>query len=214
MAANSGSLGFVSQTRARRSGVSTKLSSGTWQVAHDRPLVPGKASAKSGSTLLGCLGDLLRDSLEGRDEMQTLDNEITWLRRYAEILASRHGDAVRFDWDIPPETGGVLLPRLLLQPLVENAVQHGALCRAGGGRVSVFAQLRLSSDGAASRLVCTVMDNGPGLAASEPRAGAVGLHTVRRRLELRCPGSAFRLQSSNEGTSAIVEVPITPEVAA
>lgn len=164
--------------------------------------------------LLGCLGDLLRDSLEGRDEMQTLDHEVTWLRRYAEILSSRHGDAVRFDWDIPAEAGGVLLPRLLLQPLVENAVQHGALCRPGGGRVSVFAQLRLSSDGAASKLVCTVMDNGPGLSANEPRAGAVGLHTVRRRLELRCPGSAFRLQSSNEGTSAIVEVPITPEVAA
>jgi signal transduction histidine kinase len=164
--------------------------------------------------LLGCLGDLLRDSLEGQDELQTLDHEITWLRRYAEILESRHGDALRFQWDIPPGARGVLLPTLLLQPLVENAVQHGALCRAGGGRVTVHAELHATGDGAASKLVCTVTDNGPGISPSEPRAGALGLHTVRRRLELRCPGSALRLLSSSEGTSAIIEIPVPAVVAA
>jgi signal transduction histidine kinase len=160
--------------------------------------------------LIGCLGDLLRDALQEQDEMQTLDQEVTWLRRYAEILESRHGDALRFDWDIPPDLGGVLLPKLLLQPLVENAAQHGALCRSGGGgRVAVRA--RLQRAGAGWTLMCTVTDNGPGLPASEPRPGALGLLAVRRRLELRCPGSAMRLQSSSEGTSAVIEVPVTPE---
>jgi signal transduction histidine kinase len=163
--------------------------------------------------LLGCLGDLLRDSLEVQDEVRTLDHEVTWLRRYAEILESRHGDALSFQWDISPGAGGVLLPTLLLQPLVENAVQHGALSRGGGGRVTVHADLRAAAKGA-SKLVCTVTDNGPGLSASEPRAGALGLHTVRRRLALRCPGSALRLQSSSEGTSAIVEIPVPAVVAA
>ena len=163
--------------------------------------------------LLGCLGDLLRDSLE-EDEVRTLDHEVTWLMRYAEILESRHGDALCFQWDVPPGAGGVLLPKLLLQPLVENAVQHGALCRASGGRVTVHAELRVAGDGAVSKLVCTVTDNGPGLSASEPRAGALGLHTVRRRLELRCPGSALRLHSSSEGTSAIVEIPVPAGAAA
>ncbi|WP_420806691.1 sensor histidine kinase [Hyalangium minutum] len=114
------------------------------------------------------------------------------------------------DWDIPPDAGGVLLPKLLLQPLVENAVQHGALCRAGGGRVAVRAMLRGDGAGAGSKLVCTVTDNGPGLPTSEPRSGALGLRAVRRRLELKCPGSALRLQSSSEGTSAVIEVPVTP----
>ncbi|AKQ66523.1 Autolysin sensor kinase [Myxococcus hansupus] len=158
--------------------------------------------------LIGCLGDLLRDALQGQEEMQTLDQEVTWLRRYAEILESRHGDALRFDWDIPPDVGGVLLPRLLLQPLVENAVQHGALCRTGGGRVGVRASLQETGPGL--QLVCTVTDNGPGLPTSEPRAGALGLHTVRRRLELRCPGSVLQLRSSSEGTSAVIEVPVPP----
>jgi signal transduction histidine kinase len=162
--------------------------------------------------LLGCLGDLLRDSLQGQGEMQTLDQEVTWLRRYAEILESRHGDALRFDWDIAADAGGVLLPHLLLQPLVENAVQHGALGRAGGGRVAVRAELvRGAGADAGAKLVCTVTDNGPGLPTSEPRSGALGLHTVRRRLELRCPGSALRLKSSSEGTSAVIEVPVTAE---
>jgi len=161
--------------------------------------------------LLGCLGDLLRDSLQGHDEMQTLEREVKWLRRYAEILESRHGDALRFDWDIAANVGGLLLPQLLLQPLVENAVQHGALCRSSGGRVGVQAALR--GTGAETTLVCTVTDNGPGLSATEPRPSALGLRAVRRRLELRCPGSVFRLQSSREGTSAIVEVPV-PSVAA
>ena len=156
--------------------------------------------------LLGCLGDLLRDSLQGQDEMQTLDREVTWLRRYAEILESRHGDALRFDWDIAADVRGVLLPQLLLQPLVENAVQHGALCRASGGRVAVRAVLH--GVGAETKLVCTVTDNGPGLSPNEPRPSALGLRAVRRRLELRCPGSDFRLQSSSEGTSAVVEVPV------
>jgi signal transduction histidine kinase len=157
--------------------------------------------------LLGCLGDLLRESLRGQDELQTLEQEVTWLRRYAEILESRHGDALRFDWDIHPEAGGVRLPQLLLQPLVENAVQHGALCRAGGGRVTVQALLL----DAGSKLVCTVTDNGPGLPTGEPRSGALGLRAVRRRLELWCPGSVLSLRSSSEGTSVVVEVPVTPE---
>jgi signal transduction histidine kinase len=158
--------------------------------------------------LLGCLGDLLRDALHGDAELQTLEREVTWLRRYAEILESRHGDAIRFDWDIGADASEVLLPRLLLQPLVENAVQHGALCRAGGGRVAVRASLQEVSAGPGPTLVCTVSDNGPGLATSEPRTGALGLHTVRRRLELQCPGSVLRLQSSSEGTVAIIEVPV------
>lgn len=164
--------------------------------------------------LLGCLGDLLRDALQGQDELRTLGHEITWLHGYAAILESRHGDALQFQWDVAADARGVLLPTLLLQPLVENAVQHGALGLAGGGRVRVHAALRTAADGGDATLVCTVSDNGPGMPSGPPRAGALGLHTVRRRLALRCPGSTLRLVSSDEGTSAIVEIPVDMVVAA
>jgi sensor histidine kinase YesM len=67
--------------------------------------------------VLGALGDLLRDSLEEVDEMQTLEREVAWLRRYAEILEMRHRGSLRFQWEIAPETRALWVPRQLLQPL-------------------------------------------------------------------------------------------------
>jgi LytS/YehU family sensor histidine kinase len=94
------------------------------------------------------------------------------------------------------------LPRLLLQPLVENAVKHGALRRRGGGEVIV----RVKKDERA--VVCVIEDNGPGMSDAEIRAGAFGLHAVRRRLELWCKDARLRLESSSNGTRSIVELPI------
>ncbi|HZF52195.1 MAG TPA: histidine kinase [Polyangiaceae bacterium] len=157
--------------------------------------------------LLACLGDLLRDSLRDADEMQTLDEEIAWLRRYAEILESRHAGSLRFQWEIARQAGDVLLPRLLLQPLVENAVKHGALRRSGEGQVLVRAMVVEGEGGATNRLICSVEDNGPGVASKPPRSGAFGLRAVRRRLELKYSDAGMRLESSPEGTRAIVELP-------
>jgi LytS/YehU family sensor histidine kinase len=154
--------------------------------------------------LLACLGDLLRDALHDDDELQTLDDQVVWLRRYAAILQARHGDAIRFDWNIAKEAGGALLPRLLLQPLVENAVKHGALCRRGGGVVEISASVVHDPE---PKVVCVVEDNGPGAPEADVRAGAFGLHAVRRRLELRYSGATLRLESSTSGTRSIVELP-------
>lgn len=163
---------------------------------------------KEARRLIGCLGDLLRNSLHDADETQSLASEVVWLERYAEILESRHGNALRFSWDIAPEALAWPLPRLLLQPLVENAVRHGALCRQSGGLVTLSARIDQTSSGG-ERLVCTVSDNGPGLSAAPSRQGGVGLRSVRRRLQLEYDGAELRMRSSEEGTQAIVEVPAT-----
>jgi len=153
--------------------------------------------------LLGNLGDLLRDSVAPGDEMETLDAQIEWLRRYAHILETRHDGHLAFHWYIGDGTPRALLPRLLLQPLVENAVKHGALMRPGGGEITVRTQL----DG--SRLICTVEDNGPGVPRKATRPGAFGLLSVRRRLALRYADEGnLRLESSPSGTRSIVELPV------
>jgi LytS/YehU family sensor histidine kinase len=110
-------------------------------------------------------------------------------------------DALTFDWDVAPGAGATLLPRLLLQPLVENAVKHGALRRREGGEVVV----RVTKNGGA--VVCVIEDNGPGMSDAEIRAGAFGLHAVRRRLELWRPDAKLRLESTTSGTRSIVELP-------
>lgn len=164
--------------------------------------------------LLVCLGDLLRDALRDADEMQPLDEHVTWLRRYAEILEARHAGQLAFRWEVDGRARNVVVPRLLLQPLVENAVQHGALRRSGGGEVVIRATIADDPDRRGERLVCVIEDNGPGLGAERTRSGAFGLHAVRRRLELRYAHRAsLRLESSAEGTRSIVELPRGSEVA-
>jgi signal transduction histidine kinase len=159
-------------------------------------------NAKEARQLIVCLGDLLRDALHGEGEMQTLHTQVAWLKRYAEILETRHRGALTFRWLVDPSLADVQLPRLLLQPLLENAVKHGALRRSEGGEVTI----RVEPHDEAS-VVCTIEDNGPGMTA-ELRAGAFGLQSVRRRLELRYPEHArFSIESSPLGTRSIVQLP-------
>jgi signal transduction histidine kinase len=147
--------------------------------------------------LLAALGDLLSDSLDDATT-HTLAEETAWLRRYGEIFEARHRGALRLSWDLDPTATAVHLPRLLLQPLVENAIQHGALARADGGEVRIAT--RRSGSGA----VITVEDNGPGFEAGRPER--LGLHLVRSRLAIECPDSVLRIDASASGTRAIVEL--------
>lgn len=160
---------------------------------------------KEARRLIACLGDLLRDSLHDADELQPLEDEVAWLRRYAEILESRHQGTLSFQWEIEAATKRTLVPRLLLQPLVENAVKHGALRRRGVGKVLI--RTALEDQAGAKKVVCTIEDNGPGLPTTEPRPGAFGLRSVRRRLELKFPKASLRMESSSAGTRSIVELP-------
>ena len=152
--------------------------------------------------LLVCLGDLLREAVQETSELQPLDKQIAWLRRYGDILEARHRGALQFAWEIDSGCEAALLPRFLLQPLVENAVKHGALrCGDREGRVVVRAHCK--DDGT---LVCVVEDNGPGMPDADVRAGAFGLHAVRRRLALEAPAASLRHESSPQGTRSIVEI--------
>ena len=153
--------------------------------------------------LLVCLGDLLRDAVQERGELQRLDKQIAWLRRYAQILEARHHGVLSFRWDVATDVQQAMLPRMLLQPLVENAVKHGALRRGDGAGEVVVRASRREADGA---LVCVVEDNGPGMPAADVRAGAFGVQAVRRRLELESHQASLRFESSSEGTRSIVEI--------
>ena len=95
------------------------------------------------------------------------------------------------------------MPRQLLQPLLENAVQHGALRRREGGEVAI--RVDLDPEGG---LRCVVEDNGPGPGTRPTRSGALGIQLVTRRLALKYAGAAaFRLEASGGLTRSIVEIP-------
>jgi LytS/YehU family sensor histidine kinase len=156
--------------------------------------------------LIAALGDLLRDSLVESEDRQTLGDEIAWLQSYADILETRHRGSISFRWEIDEATRDVLVPRLLLQPLVENAVKHGALRRPEGGEVAVRAGLDPQAPG---RVRCVVEDNGPGPQAGKRRSGALGLELVTRRLALEYGrAAAFRLERDQGWTRSVVDIPM------
>jgi LytS/YehU family sensor histidine kinase len=161
---------------------------------------------KEARRLLGCVGDLLRDSLHDPDEMQPLDRELTWLHRYTEILEARHAGALLFRWEIEDDARMSLVPRLLLQPLVENAVNHGALQRSSGGVVTIRVRLE-ETEAVGVQVVCEIEDNGPGMPDKGPRSGAFGLRSVNRRLALKYEGASLRFESNSSGTRSIVRLP-------
>src|SRR6185503_17938357 len=91
--------------------------------------------------VLARLGDLLRLAIrpDGAQEVP-LEEELSFLDGYVEIQQARFGDRLRVERDIAPETRAALLPRLVLQPLVENAIRHGVGPRATGGRIVIAAR--------------------------------------------------------------------------
>jgi signal transduction histidine kinase len=143
---------------------------------------------------IGDLGDLLRDAVRLADSSHhSLDSEVRWLERYTRILVSRHEGNLEVRWDVDPASRAASVPVLVLQPLVENAIQHGALQRGDGGCVEIATRV----DG--DRISCTIADNGPGFAA-EPRIGAQGLALTRRRLSAEWPGATLSVDSGRDGT--------------
>jgi two-component system LytT family sensor kinase len=133
--------------------------------------------------ILTRLGDLLRMSLqEGGSDEVPLERELAFLERYIDIQRVRFADRLTVSVEAAPEVRRALVPSLLLQPLVENAIRHGIEPRAGTGSVRV----RVERDG--ERLVIEVLDDGVGIAAEgtdgrETNGHGVGLRNTRQRLE-------------------------------
>jgi two-component sensor histidine kinase len=104
------------------------------------------------------LSDLLRLALSQAEKQQVpLREEMNFVNRYLEIQQTRFGDKLRVEQDIAPAILDCLVPTLLLQPLVENAIRHGIEPAENSGL------LRISADRRNGKLVMTVEDDGVGL---------------------------------------------------
>lgn len=130
--------------------------------------------------MISQLGDLLRAAYETDSDMLVpLERELGWLRGYAAMMAERFRGQLTFEVEVAPGLETVRVPRLLLQPLVENALRHGL--SEGRGWLHVGVQRNQSS------LQYTVSDDGAGLPPT-PVVPGTGLSNVSRRLELLFPG--------------------------
>ena len=156
--------------------------------------------------MLGRLSDLLRLTFQRSPEPEvTLAEELEWLGWYLQIMQLRFGDRLTLRQEIAPEALDLAVPRLLLQPLVENALKHGPARRAGAATVVIAVRRE------ADRLFLSVEDDGPGVPDPTTAIGnGVGLSNTAERLRALY-GDAGRLILSNRpegGLVVAVQIPV------
>jgi signal transduction histidine kinase len=140
---------------------------------------------RAADEMLGDLSELLRRSLDSMDNQEIpLAQELEFIGAYLGIEQKRFGDRLQLEQTVPPELRNALVPALLLQPLVENAIRHGIEPQRGPGLISIEAKQQ------DQQLHLTVRDNGKGLTAppstisAQPSIGhGIGLANTQARLQ-------------------------------
>jgi signal transduction histidine kinase len=162
---------------------------------------------EAADAMIARLSDLLRMSLDmvGVQEV-SLKEELDFLSKYLEIERTRFRDRLTVVFDVQPDTFDALVPNLLLQPLVENAIKHGIGPRPAPGTITI------RSRRVGSMVELVVQDDGVGLSAarlSDFNRG-IGLSNTRSRLE-HLYGSLHRFefrQPPQGGLLVLIEIPL------
>lgn len=169
-------------------------------------LVRDHDNAAAVQMLVG-LSDLLRQTLDnsGKQEVR-LGEELEWLDLYLKLQQIRFSDRLQVHIQAPPETLDALVPNLITQPLVENAIRHGLAPRAAPGMVSVSAQ-RING-----RLELRVDDDGVGLPEGWRITNSKGvglLNTEARLRQLYGTNFAFEVRNRQQGgAEALLSIPL------
>jgi two-component system, LytTR family, sensor kinase len=160
--------------------------------------------------MISRLSDLLRLTFDRSGAARVpLQEELEFLEKYLEIEQTRFQDRLTVHYSVDAETLDAEVPRLILQPLVENAIKHGVSPRSGDGVIEICS--RREGDG----LWLEVRDNGVGLTgrARHQLHSGVGLANTRDRLECLY-GDAQRLEFSEERTGLAVRIRLPFSLAA
>lgn len=154
--------------------------------------------------MIARLSELLRRSIDRPPEPENeLSTELELLDQYLDIMRIRFQGRLQVETRIDPAVRDALVPSLVLQPIVENAVVHGVARVEGAGRIDIEAS---RDDGV---VVFRVRDTGPGVDGRQPeRAGGVGIRNTLARLEqLYGDDASFTLRSGETG-GAVAELRI------
>lgn len=162
--------------------------------------------------MIARLGDFLRLTLK-RSDAQTIDfnQELEFLNCYLDIEHTRFQDRLVVKLEVETEALDILVPNLILQPIVENAIRHGITRQTTSGQITIRAFKK------EDRLVMQVEDNGPGLRSNGNSDGAfsggIGLSNTRARLE-QFYGNDYELEITNAPARGVIVTVNIPAVAA
>ena len=140
-----------------------------------------------------------------------LTKELELIQAYVAIEQARFGERLRVEYELDDRAMALMIPPLIIQPLVENAIRHGVCKKEGGGMV----QLQVKQMNEAVRI--SISDNGVGmgevtkerLLSNLNSAQGIGIANVKRRMA-KIPGSSLNITSNpGEGTTVTLEFPAT-----
>jgi two-component system LytT family sensor kinase len=152
--------------------------------------------------MIARLSELLRTSLDEADEPEVpLQRELTFTERYLDVIRIRFQGHLDVDMHADDNVRDALVPNLILQPLVENAIKHGISKMSSGGYIEVTATR------AGERVIISVRDNGPDVNLDKPASpNSLGLRNTRARLAaLYGPIQSLTLKHA-DGGGLIAEV--------
>ena len=164
------------------------------------------ADVGAADRMVARLADFLRQTLRTIDTQEvTLQEEMNFLTLYLDIERTRLRDRLEVCLDVDEGARVALVPHLILQPLVENAIRHAIAPRVEGGSVTVLAKRQ------GDRLQLVVRDDGPGL-RTDPSTTGLGLQNTRQRLQHLYPGThRFSIRDGTDGGAEVeVEIPYKP----
>lgn len=175
------------------------------------------------AAVLTRFAESFRACIDGRQDICTLQEELDLIDNYFAVQKYRHGDKIDLVSEIPDELLDCQLPKLLIQPLIENAVYHGIEMKPGGGTV------HLSASQSGQGLIIRVFDNGAGMDEDtlhklrdniygKPVDGrkvsfGIALRNIHNRLKLLY-GETYRLSidsGESRGTTVIIHLPLIRE---
>jgi two-component system LytT family sensor kinase len=166
-----------------------------------------RSQPETARTVILKLSGLLRKLMRSQDQFVTLREELESIDEYLDIEVIRFGPRLGVRKDIAPETLDVIVPSLILQPLVENAIKHGLTRKVGTGHITI------RSRRADNMLVLDVEDDGLGISDERLQtamSSGIGLSNVNERLRV-IYGATARVTlrgAPGRGATAHLEMPI------
>ena len=165
-----------------------------------------RSQPETARTLIVKLSGLLRRLLRSQEQFVTLRDELASIDEYLDIETVRFGPKLHVNKSISPDSLQLVMPSMLLQPLVENAIKHGIGQKLDGGEITI------RSHRENGHTIIEVADNGYGMHPSDvdpQRSGGIGLRNVDERLRV-IYGENYHLKiesTRGEGTCARIEIP-------
>jgi two-component system sensor histidine kinase AlgZ len=167
-----------------------------------------EGNAPAATRMLAQIGELLRASLDSEIRIAApLSEEITFIKMYLAIELTRLGERLQVDWSIASETLDALVPNMILQPLVENAVRHGVAPLTEGGRITIQSKLH---DARLQIIIRNSGRSGAGMTAAPCiSTKGIGIANTRERLKtLYGADHHFALEWPAEGGCVVmIELP-------